>query len=93
MLIGTFKFVASLLLRWCCHVGEWMIAGYRTLPVGKMVLLHWLELQVGRHLRVVVHNRVLIASKLVKCYMVWLWHSGVPYSFAVLFCPKIKLCQ
>ena len=26
----------------------------------------------------VVHNRMLIASKLVKCYMVWLWHSGAP---------------
>lgn len=32
----------------------------------------------------VVHNWVLIASKLVKCYMVRLWHSGAPYAFAVL---------
>jgi hypothetical protein len=33
----------------------------------------------------VVHNRMLIASKLVKYYMVWLWHSGAPYAFAVLW--------
>ena len=62
-----------------------MSAGYQTLHVGKngaLALAAITGWQVSMPL--VPLWSMLIASKLVKCCMVWLWHSGAPYAFAVL---------
>ena len=62
-----------------------MSAGYQTLHVGKNGALALAAITGWQvFMPLVPLWSMLIASELVKCCMVWLWHSGAPYAFAVL---------